>query len=216
MKTDNSRISFKVSTGTTEYGDGRKFLNYKIVMLSGSKPVGIEAGPSRTFADRSSASAAARRRISILKTHKLFIVRITEKHITDGEGRQCNTCAIAQALWHNQERMGFPMYQYGFHVSPYGDMLRGIVIEPKAGLAGPGLILEPSKLPDVIYGLTSRGQVCNDSLEHFASGFDDWADLRTMSIAEWREMHGYDEDERPYRPSPCSFVLDLDEFKAAA
>jgi hypothetical protein len=43
--------------------------------------------------------------------------------------------------------------------------------------------------------------------------FDDWYDSKYMSLKEWRERHGHQDGERPYRPGPTSFVLDLDAFK---
>src|SRR5690242_15319592 len=101
-------LTFAVRTHSVKYGDNRTFLEYTILMLHAGKLVGIEEGPRRSTPERLAALKAARQRIAVLRSQRLFAIRVTRKHISDGEVRNCNTCAISQALWHNQERMGLP------------------------------------------------------------------------------------------------------------
>jgi len=209
---DTSKIAFRIRTRTVEYGDNRRFIEYAVLMFRGQKLVGYEEGPRREALDRPSALKMARARIRTLASHRLYVINITRQNITDGEARNCNTCAISQALWDNQERMGFSKYEYNFEVSPYAAFMepRGIVLCEKFG--DNDIHLSADALPDMVSG--QRGKVVfNDSMEHWAMNFDDWGDSRYMSLAEWREEHGYEDGERPYRPCPASFVLDLDAMK---
>lgn len=206
-------LVFKVTTRTPEYGDKKKFAEYKILMYQGAKLVGIEDGPRRETPRRADALKAARARIGELKAHRLFVIEVTKKHIADGEARNCQSCAISQALWQNQERMGFSKYEYGFEVCPYACFIaaRGIVLGPKYADEDEIHIPEES-LPEMVTG--SRGkQIFHESMVEWAMAFDDWGDSRHMSLKEWREARGYDDGERPYRPSPASFVLDLDAMQ---
>lgn len=217
MSSDASILSFKVYTRSIVYGDKRTFINFNIGMFAGGKPVGIERGPQREFSTRGEALKAARRRIRELRTHNLFVIRVTRRHIAAGDGRNCNTCAIAQALWSNQERMGYPKHKFNFEVSPYGSFAspRGIVLSEKYS-SDSGIAIEADCLPDVVLWQAENGRIWSDRLIHWAMNFDDWADARFMSLREWREKHGKESDERPYTPGPCSFVLDLDAFRVAA
>lgn len=208
----SDRLRFEIRTRTVEYGDKRKFVEYQILMFDLRGVVGLESGPSRETVDRADAIKAARTRIRTLKTHRLFAVRVTKKHIEDGEARNCSTCAISQALWHNQERMGLSKYEYSFRVAPYACMVEadGLVLNPKYGADGAVHIPE-DQLPDmVLEGRGYKGRIPNESMVEWAMSFDEWGDSRYMSLSEWREERGYDDGERPYRPSPASFVLDLD------
>ena len=212
---DNNLLTFRISTRSVVYGDKRDFPEYRITMFSAGKPVGIEDGPRRTFLKRHEARRAANLRIRELLTHRLYVIPVTKKCIDDGEGRNCHTCAISQALWHNQDRMGFPKHEYSFEVAPYGAWIepRGIVLS-KTYYSDPELILEPDKMPDFVTG--TRGEtIFTESLTDWAMNFDDWYDSQFISLKEWRERYGYDNDARPYKPSPASFVLDLDAFSPA-
>jgi hypothetical protein len=205
-------LEFKGRTRTVEYGDHRKFVEYQILMLDLRGVVGIESGPGRETTTRSNAIKAARARIRTLKSHRLFAVRVTKKHIDDGDARNCFSCAISQALWHNQERMGLSKYEYNFRVVPYACMTEadGLVLEPKYGGDG-ALHIPDDELPDMVSeGKGYKGRIPNEGMIEWAMEFDDWGDSRCMSLSEWREERGYDDGERPYRPSPASFVLDLD------
>lgn len=215
MKADN--ISFKIETESVEYGDNRNFFEYTILFYKGVRPVGIERGPRRETPERKDSMKLARARVVILKSHRLFAVPVTRKCISDGEARNCNTCAIAQALWHNQERMGLPQREYQFDVSPYGAWVdpRGLVLSKRWEDEGSALRIPATELPDI--AIVSRsGKVYKESMLEWAMYWDDWAESRYMGLKEWREKHGYGSDEWPSRPGPCSFVLDLDAMKAEA
>lgn len=201
-------MTFEIRTRSIRYGDKRTFIEYKILMFDGAKLVGIEDGPRRSFEDRPAALRAARRRIKVLRSHRLFAVRVTRKNISDGEARNCNTCAIAQALWHNQERMGLPRSTYSFEVSPYGAFSspRGIVLRRYDDSEKR---IPPVDLPELVLGQSAK-HIFQEGLSEWAMRWDDWAEFRYMSAKEWREL--YDED-LPYRPGPCSFVLDLDAMQ---
>lgn len=211
--TDTSKLKFSISARTLRYGDRRSFIEYRVIMSDGRGVAGIERGPTRTFTERGEALKAARKRVRELRTRRLFVIRVTRKHIRDGEGRNCQTCAIAQALWHNQERMGLPKREFYFEVSPYACFAdpEGIVLSRRFS-SEPDLVIEADALPDM--ALEVRGKVYHEGLGEWAMRFDDYDDSRHMSLAEWREKNGYESDERPYSPGPVSFVLDLDAFKA--
>lgn len=211
--TDNLR--FEIRTRTAVYGDKRKFVEYEILMLDLRGVVGFESGPSRETVNRAGAIKAARARIRILKTHRLFAVRVTKKHIDDGEARDCFNCAISQALWHNQERMGLSRYEYNFRVVPYACMVEadGLVLAPKYGDRDE-LHIPEDQLPDMaLEGEGYKGRIPNESMVEWAMEFDDWGDSCYMSLSDWREERGYTDGERPYPPSPASFVLDLDAMQ---
>lgn len=213
MNADNNLLAFKVSAPQVTYGDNRKFPEYRIYMFAAGKPVGIEEGPRRTYLTRYDAVKAANQRIKELLAHRLYIVRVTNKHIADGEGRNCHTCAISQALWHNQERMGLPRRNYNFEVAPYGAFIepRGIVLSTSFS-DEPDIAIANDSLPDLVV-CSRSGKIYSQDLPGWAMAFDDWYDSKYISLKEWRERHGYEDDERPSRPGPTSFVLDLDAFK---
>lgn len=213
----SDKLTFKVDAKSVEYGDHRKFFEYAIVFYKGARPVGIEHGPRRETPDRRDSLKAAKRRVAVLKYHRLFAIPITRKCISDGEARNCNSCAIAQALWHNQERMGLPQREFAFEVNPYGAWVdpRGLVLSKRYANDSESLRIPATKLPDIaVLGLD--GKVWRESMFEWAMAWDDWAESREISLAEWRENHDKDSDERPYRPGPCSFVLDLDAMERAA
>lgn len=210
---DNFR--FEIRTRTVTYGDDRKFVEYQILMLDSHGVAGFESGPSRETVNRADAVKAARARIRVLKTHRLFAVRVTKQHIKDGEARNCYRCAISQALWCNQDRMGLSKYDYDFRVAPYACMVEadGLVLAHKYNDDG-DLHIPEDQLPDmVLEGRGYKGRVPNESMVDWAMEFDDWGDSRYMSLKEWREARGYDDGERPYPPPPASFVLDLDAMQ---
>lgn len=213
-KTMSDNLRFEIRTRTVTYE--RKFVEYDIRMLDLRGIVGFESGPSRETESRADAIKAARARIRVLKTHRLFAVRVTDKHIKDGEARNCFSCAISQALWHNQERMELSKYEYGFRVVPYACMVEadGLVLQQKYGDQG-DLHIPEDELPDMVFEGKGykRWRTPHESMVEWAMMFDDWGDSRYMSLSEWREERGYDDGERPYRPSPVSFVLDLDAMR---
>lgn len=206
-------LTFKSKARPVKYGDGRVFFEYDILMFDGKRLAGAESGPRcSTTPDRSSSMKAARARIRVLKSHRLFPIRVTRKHISDGTARSCSTCAISQALWHNQESMGFPKYEFRFEVSPYGAWVepRGITLSEKYGDEVSRIPAE--NLPEIVYGIRGK-RVVRESMLEFAMTFDEWAEARYMTLREWREEHGWSEDRPCGRPGPCSFVLDLDALK---
>lgn len=217
------KISFKVRTHTVEYGDKRRFVEHTIVFLHRGRTVGLEHGPRRATVSRPETMKAARARIAVLKTRRLFAIRITRKHISDGKARSCFSCAIAQALWHNQDRMGFPKSHYNFEVSPYAAFAnaRGIVREPtwRSGDDEKVVHIPADELPTLVFsGRDYRGRDDRhgESMLEWAMRFDDWAESRFMSLSAWREEHSAEPDERPWRPGRAAFVLDLDMFKEGA
>lgn len=211
------RITFRVSASATKYGDGKTFFDHKIFMIHRDKVVGVEHGKRRTNATRSDALKAARTRISVLRTHKLFPIRVTRKHISDGQARQCTACAIAQALWHNQEAMGFPKRNYEFRVSPYGAFCdpEGIVCRPTGyGDDAEERSIPFDKLPEMVMAWsTKRGRsyVYYEGMVEWAMSWDEWAEARYVTAKEYREENS--EEDKPGRPGACSFVLDLSEME---
>lgn len=207
---DTDSIVFKASIRLVKYGDGHSFAEYTVLMFHRDRLVGIENGPRRETILRSEATKSARKRIAILRTRRLFVVRVTRKHITNGEARNCNTCAIAQALWHNQERMGLDRREFSFEVSPYGAFTdpRGIVLRPSYG-DGPELHVPVMELPKMAIGIFNK-RPYSESMQEWAMAFDDWAEYRFMSASDWREERS---EDLPYRPNPCAFVFDADALK---
>lgn len=205
-------LDFEIQTQTINYGDQRKFVEYKILMRQDRKPVGIVDGPSRATERRSDALKQARRHIQDLKKQQLFVIPVTAKHISDGEARSCSTCAIALALWDRQEEMGFSRSDYRFEVTPYGAWVEqerlGMTIEGRWSFE---IVRRLAQLPSLIY--TWGGRAYSDSMEEWAMAWDDWAESRYMTLSEWRDKHGYYNGERPARPGPTSFVLSLDAFQ---
>lgn len=211
---DAKSITFKASVRAQKYGDRRTFMEFRILMFHKNRLVGIEDGPRRETTTRPEAIREARRRITALKSRRLFVIRITRKHISDGEARSCNTCAIAQAIWHNQERMGFPKRIFSFEISPYGGMFseaRGIVIGHEYR-DEPDRHIQADELPKLAIGVFN-GRAASEDMATWAMNFDDWAEYRSMSAREWRESKS---DDLPSYPGTCSFVLDVDAFVGCA
>lgn len=210
----SDQVTFRVRTRPVTYGDNRTFHEYSILMYARASLVGYEEGPRRTTESLEHCLKEARKRVRELRSHRLFVIRVTRQHITDGEARNCHTCAISQALWHNQERMGFEKSDFSFEVSPYGGIgadPRGIVLSHKWGEEEDRHI-PADVLPDLVSG--QRGKIIfNETMGNWAANFDEWAESRYMSLPEWRDLHGFEDGERPWRPSPASFVLDLDAFR---
>ena len=205
----SDKITFEVKTDSTEYGDGKTFVEYRILMLKGKRVVGVEKGPRRTTVNRTEAIIAANHRIVELQSHRLFAIRITHKDIKEGRGRDCYNCAIARALNRNKERMGFDKYDCDIRIEPYGAFrdVDGIVFCDEDS----DLKLPPDKMPMVVSGYSD---LCAESMEMWAMHFDSWDDSRYMSLKEWRQETDAESDEHPYGPSPGSFVLDLDAMQA--
>lgn len=215
------KLRFGMRIRSQRYGDDQTFHEYQIAIFKGARLAGMEEGPPRQTVTRSEAANAARARIRQLQKRRLFAIQVTDKHITDGESRNCNTCAISQALWHNQERMGFGKDDMAFRVSTYAYFADsdGIVLEKKycSRCDDSAIHLEVDKLPMLTFGrysLRNRGMISGDSMVEWTMSWDEWAESRYMSLKEWREAHSYNDGERPFKPGPCSFVLDLDAFTA--
>lgn len=205
-------MQFEVTTTRTTDGGGKAFREYRILMIDAGGVVGIEDGPRRDTVTALAARRAAKDRISILRSHRLFGIRVSKKHIEDGEARNCHTCAISQALWHAQDSMGLSRSLYSFEVSPYACFVeaRGLVLSKKYGSEISQI--PEDEMPDLVTGVQGN-RVFTESMCEWAMSFDDWAESRYIPVREWREMHGYRDGETPWRPSPASFVLDLDAMK---
>lgn len=209
IQSDTEKLYFLARIKPVVYGDNKTFFEYRIEIFKGAQLVGIERGPRRETQARGDSLKAAHARIATLRSHRLFAVRVTRKNISDGDARNCSSCAIAQALWKNQERMGFNKHDFAFDVSPYGAWVepRGIVLRKVYGYDL--MRLPADRLPDI--AIEGRdGKAYSESMFEWAMRWDDWAESRGISVREWREERGLDSDERPSRPSPVSFVLDLD------
>lgn len=198
-------LAVRIRTRTVKYGDDKKFVEYRILFFKGPRVVGAEDGPPRATADRGSALKAARARVAGLKKQRLFVVRVTGKHIRDGEERSCDTCAIAQALYHNQERMGLDR-NHDFRVEPYGWSERGIVLQHDGA---PDKVL--SKMPAMVsrWQPTQRDPYPESMLE-WTMRWDSWAEGRRETVTQYRERTG--DEGKDSRPRPTSFVLNLDAF----
>lgn len=216
---DTPKLTFEHFTEPQKYGDGKTFHEYRIAIRLGKRLVGCEVGPRRSTVTAKAGLSAARERIKVLQSHRLYAIRVTRKHIRDGEAHNCNTCALAQALWHNQERMGFSKYDFLFRVETYGwfSDTNGILLRPKYG-PSEGLHIPVGELPLMTFQMKSdfRRGIATDGMAEWTMQWDEWAESRYMSLSEWREKHDHEPDERPMRPCPTSFVLDLDALKPLA
>lgn len=198
-------LTIGIRTRTVKYGDGKRFVEYRLLFFNGRRIVGAEDGPRRTTTRRQDALKAAKAHVAALKKQRLFVVRVTGKHIRAGEERSCDACAIAQALFHSQERMGLDR-NYSFRVEPYGWSERGIVLQHNGE---PDKVL--SKMPDLvsISQSTRRDPDPEDMLE-WTMRWDGWAEGRRETVAEYCERTG--NEGKYFRPGPTSFVLNLDAF----
>lgn len=219
---DTPRLRFQILTKRAKYDDGI-FIAWTIRLWFGSTLVGEDKGPRRAHRTHGSARRSALTRVKTLRSHRLYLIRITRKHIRDGVGRSCSQCAISQALWHNQDRMGFPRgYFSGWNieVESYGAWTdpRGIVFTNKDG--GQDLQLPLDKLPKVVmrYARDGKRHHYSEDMAEWTQAFDEWADVYGQSndaktLTEYRQAHGYDGNEYPTRPAGGYFVLDLDELQ---
>lgn len=212
IDTASDPITFSVRVHLQAYGDNRSFHEYRIVMRLRGRVVGLENGPDRTHATSREARRAAWARISLLKTHRLYAIDVTRKDINKGEAHSCESCAIAQALYRNQERMGLERWRGSFNVAPYAGMFStaygiGIFEHGKDYL-----ITGEEKMPELVFP-SKRTGFAEESMMEWAMLWDEWADRQTMNIAEWRETYGKESDETPCKPWPVSFVLNLSEMK---
>jgi hypothetical protein len=151
--------------------------------------------------------------VKALRTHRLFIVPVTKREIDDGRARSCQNCAIAMALWRNQERIGLDKHDFIFDVEPYGGVRQvdGIVLRDLRHRSLPWRVTGQEAMPDLVTE-GNRGKLHVESMYEWSMHWDDWADIRLMTAAEWREEHPYD-GGKPCRPKRCSFVLNLSEMK---
>lgn len=200
------KITFSVRIKSVTYGDDKTFPEYRIAMWKDGVMVGWEEGPRRLSQVRREVVAAARARIETLRSHRLFAVQITAQNIRDGEARSCYSCAIAQALWCNQDRMGLPRNFYDFRVSPYAAFADADGLEMKRH-DGESLFIPPDQLPDIVCGEYQQSMV------EWAEYFDEWKECRGIGLREWRQQHGYSDGETPCGVSPGCFVLDIDAFQ---
>lgn len=213
-KMPSDPITFSVRSNPVEYGDRnrRTFHEFQILMHLRGRVVGSESGPRRTHESRRDARAAGYVRVRVLKTHRLFAVRVTRADIANGEARSCESCAIAQALYRNQERMGFPKWNHSFSVAPYAGMFSTAYgISLFTNYPCEDVATGDKDMPDMVFATPSG--VAVESMMEWSQLWDDWAERRHMTIAEWREERGYDDGETPCTPWPVSFVLDLDAMK---
>lgn len=211
-RADTNSITFAPRARMVQYGDGRSFAEFAIVMIHRKEIVGAIFGPRRTTTSVASALKSARARVADLRTNRLFVIRVTRSDISNGRARDCVECAIANALHRNRERMGIGSSQ--IRVTPYGawapDESLGIFLTDADATSHLAL----DELPPMDCGITRNGIVYSEGMSQWAMGFDDWAESRGMTLEEWREERGDDEDELPSRPAPTSFVLNLDAFVA--
>ena len=203
-----SNLTFRPRLRAVEYGDGT-FHDWSILIQIHGKLVGIKPGIPRSHTRHIDARNAALREIRRLKKRRLHVLHITSKCIAAGEARDCNTCAIAQALWNHQERMGYPRNRYNFRVSTYGAWTKppGIVLEDRFYPDQPDLHIRVDQLPLIITGDYA------EHMDEWTMTWDEWAESRNETLAEWRERTGAGKDEtKPHRPRPGTFALDLDAF----
>lgn len=205
----SDKIKFSVRAKRVVYGDERVFFTYQVLMADADGVAGIEEGPDRTHDTAAEARRAGYAKVGELKKHRLFVIRITQKDIDDGEARSCRTCAIAQAIWRNHKRLGLNEYEDDVRVEPYGlgVDVQGIIFE-KTRYPYARLISTVEGMPDLIIATSPR--LYTESMYEWAVHWDEWAESRCMTAKEWREEH---HDSKPCRPTPCSFVLDLDALK---
>jgi hypothetical protein len=210
---DNRKLTFELEAMPVRYGDNRTFYEYRVVMFHGMQAVGIKHGPRRQTPRKADCLRMARVELATLRSHRLFIIHVTKKHIQDGVERNCDQCAVAQALWHNQERMGFPKYEYGFDVRPYGAFVdpQGIV-RRRLYRSNDECHIPQEEVSDLVTNWRDGFYI--ESMMEWTMRWDEWAESRYMSLKDWREEHGYEPSRYPSKPAPCSFVLDLDEFKS--
>lgn len=214
---DTARLHFQPEITRHIYDDGT-WWEWRVLMILGKKIVGATPTIHRTHRSRSAAFNAAARKMGRLRSRRLFVIPVTAKHIAAGEARNCNTCAIAQALWHRQETMGLPRHAWNFEVSTYAawENADGIRLDERSG---PRLLhLPPEKLPKIVTRFrdwkTRTPDFSVEDMEQWTMDFDEWSESRGVPIKEWREEHGHaDAVPKPIRPRPCSFVLDLDDFQ---
>lgn len=211
----SDKLRFSVRVRPQPYGDGVTFHEYRILMWRDRRPVGSLDAPRREYRSRLEAFCAGRRKVAELRNHRLFAIDVTRTDIRHGEGRNCDTCPVAQALWRNQERMGLPRARFGFRVESYGAFVRtrGIVLTQHGyDSNGPDRFTGENDMPDVVF--THGRRVCVDSMMEYTQLFDERQDYESMGLKEWRENNGYDSSYGPpARAWPVSFVLDLDAMK---
>ena len=117
-------------------------------------------------------------------------VRVTNRDIIDGESRSCSSCALALAI--NRALPG----DWCCEVVPYAAFVEADGIRFYREKYGPwwGAQRLPVKhLPE--------------GLIEWAMEFDDWKEYRQLGAKAWKEENGG--DDRPLRPEPWEFDLDL-------
>lgn len=218
-KTDNAKLYIRPELRRHRFKDENRH-TWRLLILREGKVVGVVPGPSGEGHRRHlDARNAARKAACQLRKRRLFVIEVTDKHVTDGEARDCSTCAIAQALWHEMERMGLDRGCERFRVVPYASWTTADGIVLYRYHADP-VHIPDDVLPQIVTHYTAwttqKPAWCAEEMDQWAMDFDEWAESRFMDPAEWREKHGLEEDHEPIRPSPCSFVLDLDAFQPLA
>jgi hypothetical protein len=203
---DAKKLKFTVRVRKVPYGDNRTFCEFRIFAWLKGHAAGVWDGPTRKTITMDACRAAGWAMVRTLRTHRLYAIDVTKKDIDNGEARSCQSCAISQALWREQERMGFPRLDFDFRVEPYGFMADcgGIILNE---YHGEEIMTGEHGMPDLVFQ-SPRGPYLNLMAE-WAQEWDEWADSRHMSLSEWREELGKESNDRPYRPSSCSFVLDV-------
>jgi hypothetical protein len=122
-------------------------------------------------------------------------IKVTQRDIKEGIGHDCVNCPIASAINRSLEALGFDEDVYAY-VEPYGMFWdKPVGIQIRSDFNKPLATLPISKMPAGVY--------------EWAANFDDWDDMRAMG---WRKYEKETGQERPFRPQPFSFVLNLDDF----
>jgi hypothetical protein len=208
-ESDTGKLRFKPCFKLLEFGRGKTQVEWHIEMTH-YRPVGVtKSQRAKTFVQ---AARAAKAEIALLEKRRLFIIPVLPKHINRGEASNCWSCALSLALTAQRERLLLPTTSYGdrcFRVSSYGAWVDGRGIQLMHGYDEVAR-LPVEQMPDI--ATPWMGGVSSDGLVEWTQQWDDWASSRYMSLKEWRENHDYEDGERPYKPRPCSFVLDADAF----
>lgn len=222
----STTLTFKITTRALHHGHKVKSPRacYTIEMLEAGKVVGVEHSDSSavfSYLSRRLARAAALRRVKFLRTRRLFVIPVDKWAIEHGEGHNCSTCAISQALWKNMERMGLNKDADDFRTSTYGAWTDadGITLKRRGPRGGEIMTHIPVKeLPRVVTTVRRGGKplTFNEDMVQWTKDFDDWYDSKFETLKEYRERNDETEGGKPRQPPPFSFVLDLDAFKPLA
>lgn len=196
------------------YGNGRKAFRWQVLFRDEKdKPVGITrpylGGKCMESSTRREAIRAAKVEIKRFNKRRLVAFHITKHDIENGEGRNSQTCAVAQSIWRVQEDLGYDRWDYDFEISTYGFMIDAKGIRVRRHQDGKIFTIDA---PPIVGAMKQEPGWYEESMEEWTMLYDDWEESRDMTAKEWREYKG---EPKPYKPSPCSFVLDLDELFSA-